>query len=185
LKNDSSPYKKVAPKKPMNATKQRNRASSYAKKDPGKALELARAIDESWFKAQALSWIARFSKDDTLTIAKEASEAAALGDDAYKKSAVRAWEIAALAERDFLDEAKTALLEALAESKSVEPNSSRAEALISLLRAALRIDRETAESVVAELTAACGDDPFWRCKRAIKDANDLMAGEEDSRKFFW
>ena len=185
MENDFSPYKKLSPKPAMSATKQRDKASSYAKRDPRKALELARAMDEPWFKAQALSWIARFSENDTVALAKEASEVAALGDDAYKKAAVRAWEIAALAEREFLEEAKAALKEALAESKSVEPNSSRAEALISLLHAALRIDQQEAEAVSEELTAAIGDDPFWRCKRAVKDANALLGGETKPRKFFW
>jgi hypothetical protein len=185
VENDSSPYKKLSPKPEMSATKQRDKASSYAKRDPRKALELARAIDEPWFKAQALSWIARFSEGDTVVLAKEASEVAALGDDVYKKAAVRAWEVAALAEREFSDEAKAALKEALVESKSVEPNSSRAEALISLLHAALRIDHQAAETVSEELSAALGDDPFWRCKRAMKDASALMAGETKPRKFFW
>ncbi len=169
----------------MTPTKQRDHAGKVAKEDTQKAHEIASAIEDPWFKAQALSWVARFSKDQVLDIAKEAAEAAALGEDAYKQAAVRAWEVAALAERDFNSEATTALTAALESSKEVTPQSSRAETLILLLNAALRINTASAKQVIAELESACGDDPFWRCKRAMRDGAALMAGEQKPKKFFW
>jgi hypothetical protein len=169
----------------MSATKQRDRVHELAKKDPAKALEQARKIDKPWFKAQALAHVARFTDGDPVKIAKEAESAASQCDDEYKRSAVRAWEIAALAERGHTKEARRALDAALGQSKSVTPNSSRSEALILLMNAAFYIDKQSARRVSDELKSACGHDSFWRCKRAIKDADALLAGDREPRPFHW
>nr|GFD49131.1 hypothetical protein [Tanacetum cinerariifolium] len=89
----------------MSATTQRDRAVSLAKSYPKEALKQARQVEKPWFRAQALSWVARFAERDVITISVEAAQAAAAGDDKYQQCAVRAWEIAALAERDYLTEA--------------------------------------------------------------------------------
>ena len=93
----------------MSATLQRDHACNLAKQGSSKALELARSISEPWFKSQALAWVARFSEDECLKIAMQAAKAASECDDEYKRTAVRAWEIAALAKRKFLTEAKKSL----------------------------------------------------------------------------
>lgn len=153
--------------------------------DPQAALQLARAIDVPWYRSQALSWIARYSEYDACIIAKEAAVAAARGDDAYQRVAVRAWEIAALAERGLLEEARCSLNDAIADAPSVEPSASRAEALILLLHAALRLGEEEGDHVRTEIVTTCGKDYHWRCKRALKDAQKLCSGETEPRKFFW
>ena len=79
----------------MSATEQRDQTSEIAKQNPSKALEKARGIRDPWFKAQALSWVARFTDGDSVAIAREAANAASDCDDQYKRTAVRAWEIAA------------------------------------------------------------------------------------------
>jgi len=163
----------------------RDRAQRLAKTDPDSAFALARTIDLPWYKAQALSWIARYSDSDTRALAEEAAVAASLGDDAYKRVAVRAWEIAALAEREFPMDARLSLNSALTEAPMVEPIGSRAEALILLLGAALRIGVEEGDQVYAELARTCGEDSHWRCKRALKYARTLASGETEPRIFFW
>ena len=169
----------------MSATLQRDHASTLAKSNPKKALAQARDLSEPWFRAQALSWVARFIDGDPVAVAAEAAKAARECEDDYKKSAVRAWEIAALAERDCTAEARKSLSEALALAKRVEPMSSRSEALLLLLQAAFRIGRDEAKRVYETLRASCPVQQHWRCKRAMRDSAKMILGELQPRPFFW
>jgi len=110
-----------------------------------------------------------------IKIANEAARAATLCDDSYKQVAVRAWEIAALAERDKKVEARNALNSALTQSKLISPNSSRAEALTLLLHSSTRIGPKETRLVSDEILAASGGDFHWRCVRAIVDAASILA----------
>lgn len=156
-----------------------------AKTDPGKALIQARKIQEPWFRAQALAWVTRYNDADPVAIASEVTKAARECENDYQKSAVRAWEIAALAERDFKAEARKSLSEALALAKSVEPISSRSEALLLLLQAAMRIGRNEAMSAFEILKQSCPSDSHWRCKRAVRGGEKMISGEVEARSFFW
>jgi len=169
----------------MSATLQRDQASRLAKSNPKKALDTARKVNEPWFRAQALAWVARFSDGDTVSIASEAAKAAGECGDDYKKSAARAWEIAALAERGCLSEARKHLSEVLKRAKDVRPASSRSEALLLLLQAAFKIGRKEAEKVYETLRTSCSPDDHWRCKRAIRDGGKMVSGELEPRPFFW
>jgi len=142
----------------MSATLQRDHASTLAKSNPKKALDQARKVNEPWYRAQALSWVARFTSGDPVPVASEAAKAARECEDDYQKSAVRAWEIAALAERDCTTEARNSLSEALSLGKCVEPISSRSEALLLLLQSAFRIGRDEANKVYEILKTACPAD---------------------------
>ncbi|MEO7676559.1 MAG: hypothetical protein ABIV39_07350, partial [Verrucomicrobiota bacterium] len=73
----------------MSATLQRDQAFALAKRDPQKALRKAIAIPDPWFKAQALSCVARFTDDDPIKAAPQAAKAASECTDDYKKTAVR------------------------------------------------------------------------------------------------
>jgi hypothetical protein len=169
----------------VSATVQRDHASTLAKSNPKKALAQARNVNEPWFRAQALSWAARFTDGDPVAVASEAAKAALECEDDYKKSAVRAWEIAALAERGCTTEARKSLREALALSKCVEPVSSRSEALFLLLQAAFSIGRDEANRVHDTLKASCPVKEHWRCKRAVRDGGKMISGELQPRPFFW
>jgi hypothetical protein len=129
--------------------------------------------------------VARFTDGDAVAVASEAAEAAGECDDDYKKSAVRAWEVAALAERNCKAEARKSLSEALALGKRIEPMSSRVEAMALLLQAASRIDLEEAKRVYEILRAVCPTEEHWRCKRAARDCEKLISGELEPRLFFW
>ena len=169
----------------MSATLQRDHANTLAKSNPKKALAQARNLNEPWFRAQALSWVARFTDGDPVAIASEAAKAAQECEDDYKKSAVRAWEIAALAERDCTREARKSLSDALTLGKCVEPMSSRSEALLLLLQAAFKIGRNEAKRVYEMLRASCPVDEHWRCKRAVRAGGKMISGELEPRPFFW
>jgi hypothetical protein len=160
-------------------------AKDLAKSNSTKALVQARRIDEPWSKAQALAWVARFSDEDSLAIAAEAAKAADVCDDDYKRSAVRAWEISALAERGYTRIARKSLEEALEVGRRVDPKSSRSEALFLLLQAAFRISLQDAERVYEILREVCPVEEHWRCKRAVRDGARMIAGEIKPRSFFW
>lgn len=169
----------------MIATSERDRAVSLAKDYPGDALKRAREVSEPWFRAQALSWVARFTDGDPVAIASEAAVAAGEADDSYQKCAVRAWEIAALAERDHILEARKRLSEILPTLEDVEPASSRSEALLLLLQAAAKIAHEDAEQVYEVMKTSCRPQEHWRCKRALCDGAKMIYGAVQPRPFFW
>lgn len=169
----------------MSATLQRDHACTLAKSNPKKALAQARSVHEPWLRAQALSWVARFTDGDPVAVASEAARAAWECDDAYKQSAVRAWEIAALAERGYAAEARKSLSEALGLARRAEPVSSRGEALLLLIQAAFKIGRTEAMRGQEILTASCPVEAHWRCKRAVRDGERMIALELEPRPFFW
>ena len=129
--------------------------------------------------------MARFTDGDPVAVASEAAKAARECEDDYKKSAVRAWEIAALAERSCTREARKSLSDALALGKCVEPMSSRSEVLLLLLQAAFRIGRNEAERAYEILRTSCPVDEHWRCKRAVRDGERMLSGKLEPRPFFW
>lgn len=149
------------------------------------ALRIARKIDDPGDRAKALAWVARYTKDDVVEIAREAAQAAKGGTDGFQRSIVRAWEIAALAERGKHRAARIAVEEAVHQTRWASPPGSRAVALSMILQAAVRIDEQAAAVVVKEINAALGDETYWRCKRAVKEARQIMSGEYPPRTFFW
>ena len=169
----------------MTATSQRDQAIRLAKTDTQKALAKARVVSDPWFRAQALSWTARFANESPQGIAGEAATAAAICRDDYQRSAVRSWEIAALAERKCLREARAALKESAKIARCVVPPSSRSEAILLLLQAAFLIGCEEAETIGEMLTEVCSATDHWRCKRALRDASQLLDGSRKPRVFFW
>jgi hypothetical protein len=142
-------------------------------------------VDDPWFRAQGLSWVARFTDGDPVAIACEAAKAAQGCEDGYKKSAVRAWEIAALAERGCVREARKSLSDAVALGKCVEPMSSRSESRFFIHKAAFRIGRDEAEEVYEILRSSCPVDEHWRCKHAVRDGAEMLSGKFEPRPFFW
>lgn len=156
-----------------------------AKANPRRALIKARAIGDPWFKTQALAWVVRYTTDSPTTIAREAEKSADKCADAYKRTAVRSWIVAALAEEGHRRDARRVLRVAIQQSQSILQLSTRAEALMPLLHAAHRIGQHEAETVADELRAHCGRDSHWRCVRAIKDAKSLLDGQLTPREFFW
>lgn len=155
-----------------------------ARPNPKQALAKAKAVSEPWFRAQALAWVARFTDSDPVAVAKLAAKAAAGCDDDYKRSAVRAWEVAALAERKESNRAEASLKAAVAVAEAVQPVASRSEALFLLFQAAWALGRKQAEWVSGRLAATCPEEEHWRCKRARRDAHRILQGGAQPRSFF-
>ena len=169
----------------MNSPFQRDKVCILAREDTNSALMLAREISDPWYRTQALSWVLRFAKEDHLNIAKEVSVSASSGKDSYQRSASRTWEVAALAQSGFNEEAKIALSEALKEALLTTPNSSRAEALILLMQAAYQINDQVVTQVAELIRKNCRAEDHWRCKRALTDLEGFLSGKRIPRMFFW
>jgi len=158
----------------MSATSQRDRVAKLATTDPDKALNVARGINDPWFRAQALSHVARYVPIDAIRIATEAEQAALKCDDHFKRSAVRAWEIAALAERGMTKDALRSLHSALAEAALASPSSSRCESLLLLMHAAARISLSHSIPIADEIRKTAAGDANWRCIRSLVEAVAIL-----------
>ena len=167
----------------MTPTKYRDEVAQLAKTNVLKASEIAKKISNPWFQAQAWSHVTRHA-DKPLPVARKAAKAAAQGSDDYQRSAVRAWEIAALAERKLIKQARRSLAEALELAASVNPVSSRAEALLLLVQAAFKISKQDAVEAAEVFRKACSSS-HWRSERASKHIEKMLKGEWPPREFFW
>ncbi|UJB70431.1 hypothetical protein HRE53_04805 [Acaryochloris sp. 'Moss Beach'] len=101
----------------MSATKQRDLVARLAKTDSPRALQKARKISEPWFRAQALAYVARYCDQAPTSVANQAAKAAEACVDTYQQCAVRAWEIAALAERSHTKSAASRLQAVLSKAR--------------------------------------------------------------------
>lgn len=167
----------------MTPTIYRDQVAKIAKTDTEAAAEIARKITDPWFEAQAWSHVARYA-DRPLVFTRKASKAASKTKDNYYRSAVRAWEIAALAERKYFDQARQVLLEAVELTKTIEHEGSKAEAIMLLFPAAFKISKSDSE-VVAEVFKKTSPMTHWRAKRALKEIALILSGEQPPREFFW
>jgi hypothetical protein len=167
----------------MTPTRYRDEVAQLAKTNESKAIEVAKKIDDPWFQAQAWSHLARYA-DKPLPFARKAAKSAEQGRDDYQRSAVRAWEIAALGERKLILQGRRSLAEALKLAASVTPISSRAESLLLLFHAAFKVSNQDAAEAAEVLRNACSSS-HWRAVRARKDVDKMLNGELLPREFFW
>lgn len=167
----------------MTPTRYRDQVAQLAKTNPDKGIEIAKKISDPWFQAQAWSHLARHA-DKPLPFARKAAKAASQTKDDYQRSAVRAWEIAALAERKLYVQARRSLTEAVELAVSVTPIGSLAESLFLLFQAAFKISIDDAAAVAEVLNRSC-DSNHWRAKRALKESVTMLSGEMPPREFFW
>ncbi len=168
----------------MTPTEYRDEVSRLAKTNDAKAVDLTKKVDDPWFRAQAYAQLCRHAVSNPLHFAREAAKTAAECKDDYQRSAVRAWEIVALAERGYEKEARKSLEEAVAVARSAIPASSRAESMLLLLHSAFWISKQDGQDVAMILADVCGGS-HWREKRARREARRLLSGETPPRGFFW
>lgn len=167
----------------MTPTRRRDEVAQLAKTSETNAAAIAEKIREPWFRAQAWAHIARYA-DNPLPFARKAAKSATQGADDYQRSAVRAWEIAALAERNLHLQARKSLAEAVGLASTIVQVSSRAESLFLLFQAAFKISKEDAAAVDEVLDSICSS-THWRAKRARKNAAEILSGGTRPREFFW
>ncbi|MBV9496836.1 MAG: hypothetical protein JOZ54_21520 [Acidobacteria bacterium] len=141
----------------MSGTTQRDLVANIASSDPERALRLARAIDDPWFRCQALSYaaIAIESADRFRSTVAEAFRSAELLPDANRVVTVSSWPLKVLALRK--ERARLAMetrrLLALA---ATEPSPvRRADALQLVFGATVSAEREVVVPVLEAFVAAC------------------------------
>ena len=167
----------------MTPTRYRDEVAMVAKIDEAKAASIATKITDPWFQAQAWSHVARYATKP-IPYARKAARSAGHGKDDYQRSAVRAWEIVALAERDLRLQARASLTDAVNVASTVVQDSSRAESLFLLFQAAFKISTNDAENVAEVLQTTCSSG-HWRAVRARKNAEEMLRGDILPREFFW
>jgi hypothetical protein len=159
----------------VDATRARDRAFVDAPGDWEKAAEIARSIDEPWFRCQALGATARWAPATTVAaLAWEACACAEASENSYDIAAA-AWPLRALIERGRAGVARELCRKALAKVPSVLPASSRSEAAFHILEAIL-LDTPARSLAVEALVT--GSAPFrgWRVGRNFRDAVLMLAG---------
>ncbi len=152
----------------MSATRQRDHADQVAKTNTERALAECEKISDPWFCCQALASALRYAPEDQVkVIDKRAQMRAAECADDYCRSAVLAWLIRVLAERDYVSDAEAVLSSAIKLASHASPAGSRAEALFLLFQAAYPLGSRMIAPLVDQLLRLNIQSPHWRCSRAF------------------
>jgi len=162
----------------LTPTAQRNLSNSLAGKNPEQALTVARAIEEPWFRCQALSQVARYWPDDGFQpLLREATEAAERQENWYKRVSVSAWPARAYLERGSRSPARNLLEEYTSGASNIENMGGRSEALLMLFQAARPFDSALWEPVFWGLITATEPSISWRQLRNVRQAASMVAAE--------
>ncbi len=161
----------------MNPTHERGHAINLAGYDPHKALFLARIVSDPWYRAQSLSFVAWCLPDHCVEIAAEAAMAAARAPNHYQQSAVRVWEIEALARCGYWSEAIASLKSSVETALQIELASSRSQSLVQLLESSHRFEFLVFQDIYYKVIAHCDPREHWRSRMNLKYAKKLKDGE--------
>jgi hypothetical protein len=161
---------KLVPARPsMASVHGRAEVSRIAPSDPAKALALAHAIPDAWYRAQALSCVAKHAeRSNALKILSEAVAAAYACSDAYNIVAVMCWPLEVACRRGHRAYAQRELEKILLLAPEVEPRASRAYALQCLWGGCYAADEEFAEPVWQAIRELCNPDHHWRAARLFR-----------------
>lgn len=158
---------------------QRNRACRLARTDTVQSLELARAIDQPWYRCQALSYVARFAPDQRVVpIAEESVRAGKACTEGYHCVASVAWPVRALIERDHLDPAMKFVREAVEASRSIGHPVCRLDALELLWMAVFPAGVASRERTQSALVDACTSAKSWKAGRCLTHMVELLATDD-------
>ena len=161
---------KLVPDRPtMASVHGRAEVGRIAPADPAKALALAHAIPDAWYRAQALSCVAQHARESSVgSIVGEAIAAAYDCSDAYNTVAVMAWPLRAAWSRGRQAYARTELDRVLRLAPEVEPRASRIFALHCLWSGCDAADEAFAEPIWQTILALCNPDHHWRAARLYR-----------------
>lgn len=160
----------------MSAVHERGHVFNLAGPHPEKALILARSVSEPWYRAQSLAFVAWRLPEHCIRVAKEAAIAAETCISLFEQSAVRVWEIEALARCGFASEAIQSLRSSVETALRIETDSGRSESLLRLLESSCRFEARVFERLYDQLVASCDPNEHWRCKMNLKHAKNLKNG---------
>lgn len=161
--------------KEASPTHAREDAIGLAKTDTAAALERARAIDDPWFRSQALAWIARFAPEaEFKLILSEARESSWAAEDKYKVVGSSAWRIRAMIERDHAPLAEAEVPDLLKCAMDIGHPVSRLEALFLLFESVFTVD-SCRRSVLSGLIDACRAANSWKSGDRLCEAAVMLA----------
>ena len=159
----------------MRLTEARDKAIGLAKTDTPAAMMIARAIDDSWFRSQAMAWIARFAAEaDLAPILEEARAASWATEDKYKTVGSSAWRFRAMIERGKRLAAADELPDLVACAADVAHPVSRLEALFLLFESVFAIDR-CRRLTLSALIDACHIANSWKSGDRLREAAIMLA----------
>lgn len=145
-----------------------------APSDPARALPLARAIPDAWYRAQALTRVAEHAcESEVLKILVEAVAAAHACADAYGTVAVMSWPLEIAFKRGRCSFADRELEKVLLLAPEVEPRASRAFALQLLWGGCYAAGEEFAEPVWQVILALCNPNHHWREARLFRHIAEI------------
>jgi hypothetical protein len=153
----------------------RNEAMLLAKTDTDKALAVARAIREPWYKAQSLAWIGFFCKSARFRdILEESRVASWSAIDPYQTVGSSPWRLRAWIERGEVGAATKEAAQLLERADTIEHPVSRLEALTSLLPGVFPLDGPRRRVLDAQIRAA-GSAQSWRSGNRLRNSAIILA----------
>ncbi len=159
----------------MNPSHARDLAIGLAKTDPQAALEVARTVEDPWFRAQALAWVGRFAPpQDFRAVLDEARAASFAAADDYKVVGSSAWWMRALIERGETERAALEVEGLLKRSAEIPNPVSRLDALFLLFQAVFARDAARPEVLIA-LVAASRVARSWKSGDKLREAALMLA----------
>lgn len=161
---------KLVPDRPtMASVHGRAEVDRIAPTDSARAIELARTIPDAWYRAQALSSVARHVRESSVgSTVGEAIAAAYDCADAYNTVAVMCWPLRAAWSRGRQAYARGELDRVLRLAPKVEPLASRIFALDCLWSGCHAADDTFAEPVWQTILRLCNPDHHWRAARLYR-----------------
>ena len=143
------------------------------------ALHLAQNVSEAWYRCQSLAAVARFAPEaEVVFIVDKALDAAREAGDAYKRVAVSAWPVCALAERGKNEAAQKLLASLINEAAQIMPPVSRVCALAEVWQASGSLPPALKQPVLDALVAACRADNSWKAGRILSYSLLILASED-------
>jgi hypothetical protein len=163
----------------MSAADERAKAIKVAHVDFDKALILAEKVSDAWYRCQSLAAVARFAPEgEVIRVANKALKAASLGADTYKRVAVAAWPVRALAERGKFEHAQRGVVSLLVEANQIEPPVSKISALELLWQAVWTFPVAVNQLVLDTLLSACQVTNSWKAGRIVRDVALVVAAQD-------
>ena len=161
---------KLVPARPsMASVHGRAEVSRLAPSDPARALALAHAIPDGWYRAQALSFVAEHADQSSVAgILDEAVAAAYDCADAYGTVAVMSWPLRAAWCSGHRAYARRELERVLELAPEVEPRASRVFALHCLWSGCDSMDEAFAGPIWRSIRVLCNPDHHWRAARLYR-----------------
>lgn len=160
-------------------TEARENAIALAKTDVEAATKNARAIEDPWFRSQAMAWIARFSAEkDFHQALDEAASASWAADDPYKIVASSAWRLRAMVERGHLGDVQSELPKLLECASGIANPVSRLDALFLVFQSVFDVEAFR-HLVLRALVDACQAAVSWKAGDRLSEAAVMLAFAND------